>query len=366
MKKLLTGKLEGCPATIFEDKYKKIRKEEFKDKQGIYALYDKNGQLYYVGRTSALMRRLSQHLKDRHSKKWEHFSLYFTRTEKDALALEAVFLSIYLPKGNRNKSSAMRVAKDTEMKRRIKKKMDEITRRVTAFRKPGISAKNKTRQKKTKEKGLKKTVSRAGKPKRLPLKDLFSQGFLKGRQPLKKEYKRTDKIFHAALLPSGKIQCQDVSYSYPSPAAKAATGKEKNGWTFWSIQNKSGEWITLSKFAETAALSSKAKTQPAAAGQEAFSQEKKKKNGKDGKPQLLNKGALALQAEYKGKIYPAKLLSCRKRVRFGDEIYGSPSAAAKAIAGYSVNGWTFWLAQTSPGKWVTLKSLKKSFAGKDS
>ena len=365
---------------ILDDKYAGIRKKVLAKRSGVYALYDKKGNLYYVGKASDLKGRLNQHSKhNKHSGKWERVSIYFTKNENTAVEVEAIALSLLWgwgkPKGNTQKP---KVKKDKEMKAWIIKEMGKITNKMMY-----VNSRSSLRTRNSKNsKDFGKAASQGGNLERLSLKELFSQGFLRGPHPLKKEYKKSGKIFHAALLPSGKIQCQGALYPTPSAAAKAITGKGLNGWTFWSIQNKSSQWVTLDEFVKTAASGSKEKT--AAAGQKALGQgapvfslkphpakdardawtEWKKE--KAGEACFFSGETLTLQAEYKGKTYPAKLLSCGKRVQYGGKVYDSPSAAAKAITGSSVNGWAFWSAQASPGKWVTLKSLKKSFAGKAS
>src|SRR6267154_6505295 len=45
------------------------------EKQGLYALYRKNGELYYVGRASNLLGRLSSHRSDLHGKKWDKLAI---------------------------------------------------------------------------------------------------------------------------------------------------------------------------------------------------------------------------------------------------------------------------------------------------
>ena len=47
---------------------------------GIYALYDEN-ELYYVGKSIDLRKRVKQHLRDKHLASWTHFSLYLVRKE---------------------------------------------------------------------------------------------------------------------------------------------------------------------------------------------------------------------------------------------------------------------------------------------
>ncbi len=260
MKKLLINKLEGCPVAIFEPKYKKIRKDIFKNKYGIYALFDKKG-IYYVGRGDVEC-RLKDHLtRNRHSEKWDYFSVYFTATTEMATALEAIILSIYSPKGNKQSSKVEKVVKNKEkMKRKVEKQMKEIDDEHRQFRKPGISAKNKKGKGNRANKGVRVVVSQGMTQRRFQLKDFFSNGFLRGPQTLKAEYKA--KPFYAVLLPSGEIEYQGKKYSSPSHAAMVAKrSKSENGWNVWKIQNSSNKWITLNLL-KSEASGFKAKSKP--------------------------------------------------------------------------------------------------------
>ena len=178
------------------------------------------------------------------------------------------------------------------------------------------------------------------------------KGLVKEKQTLKHEYKRSGKILHAILWPSGEIEYQGNKYSKPSPAAKAASGKEQNGWTFWTIKNKSNKWITLNEFVTNKGSTTKAKLR--VTGQRKLSS---KKEGDTNKEHFFNKEILPLRAKHKRHIYTAKLLSDRKSVQYEDKTYSSPSGAARAITNYKINGWTFWSAQVSANKWVKLKKL---------
>ena len=64
---LVTGQLENISWQVLEQ-YRDVIKEMIKGKSGIYALYNRD-KLYYVGLASNLMKRLNQHLKDRHGRK---------------------------------------------------------------------------------------------------------------------------------------------------------------------------------------------------------------------------------------------------------------------------------------------------------
>ena len=56
-----------------------------------------------------------------------------------------------------------------------------------------------------------------------------------------------------------------------------------------------------------------------------------------------------LTHKYRGQPYTAKIVRVNGRaVKYGNRIFFSPSAAAKAVTGCDINGWTFWhLAETS-------------------
>ncbi len=54
-----------------------------------------------------------------------------------------------------------------------------------------------------------------------------------------------------------------------------------------------------------------------------------------------------LQGSFRGETYTATIVEANglpagRGVRFGEELYASLSAAAKAITKQSVNGWRFW------------------------
>src|SRR5260370_38931580 len=46
------------------------------EKHGLYALYKKNGELYYVGRASNWLSRLSSHRRDLNGQKWAKWPIY--------------------------------------------------------------------------------------------------------------------------------------------------------------------------------------------------------------------------------------------------------------------------------------------------
>jgi hypothetical protein len=56
-----------------------------------------------------------------------------------------------------------------------------------------------------------------------------------------------------------------------------------------------------------------------------------------------------LTATYKGQPHTATIVEAKDRpagraVKYGDQLFASLSAAAKAVTGHSANGWLFWRA----------------------
>jgi hypothetical protein len=54
-----------------------------------------------------------------------------------------------------------------------------------------------------------------------------------------------------------------------------------------------------------------------------------------------------LAATYKGEPHMAVIVEAKDRpggraVKYGDQVFHSLSAAAKAVTGHSANGWVFW------------------------
>jgi len=54
-----------------------------------------------------------------------------------------------------------------------------------------------------------------------------------------------------------------------------------------------------------------------------------------------------LAATYKGQPHTAVIVEAKDRpagraVKYGDQLFASLSAAAKAVTGHPINGWLFW------------------------
>jgi len=73
------------------------------EKQGLYALYRKNGELYYVGRASNLLQRLGTHTGDLHGKKWDKLAIYIIDERLTLHDVESLLIAVSQPEGNKNR-----------------------------------------------------------------------------------------------------------------------------------------------------------------------------------------------------------------------------------------------------------------------
>ena len=220
---LVISQLENISWKVLED-YKDVIKEMIKEKSGIYALCRRD-KLYYVGLASNLMKRLNDHLKDRHNEKWDKFNVYLTKKDEHMKELESLFLRIMKPAGNKVKgkfAGSENLRKTLNSK--IKSSDDDKRARLL-----GGSIAKKRRRAKTKD--TKGSVVLAGLvTRRIPLK-----GYYKGYE------------YSATLRVNGKIYYDGDLYESPTAAAKTVTNRTVNGWVFWKYKNRNGEWVSLSE-----------------------------------------------------------------------------------------------------------------------
>lgn len=201
---------------------------------GIYALY-KNKRLYYIGLANNFKQRLTQHLNDRHSRKWDTFSLYTIRKQDHIREIEAMMLRIADPTGNSQKGKLRQsVNLLPELNRQVKVSQDR--ERETLLGKKRLAAVKASR---AAQKKKLKTSSSARKTADNPLKGLFPGGKRYYAAYKNKEYK-------AVVMRSGTIKYNGQLYDTPTAAAKAILGNRAvNGWWFWKYQNASGDLVRL-------------------------------------------------------------------------------------------------------------------------
>ncbi len=231
---IFSGKIEKFDHKILTNyEYKNILSKHISGKSGIYALYNKNENLYYIGRTTRMFKRIKDHKQDHHAKKWETFSVLFTKSEQHAGPLEDAFISIIKPKGN--KKTPLKIK---SLNKQITKEMQEVSAKtihdLTEKKSLKRNIKKKKRIKAVKKRKTNKT--QAGNP-------------FKKRVTLRAQYK--NKKYKAYWLPSGKVKYKSKN-PYNSPHAVAQyivnnvcgkkTGVNKK---FWKVQKKRNKWVSL-------------------------------------------------------------------------------------------------------------------------
>ncbi|MBI4668650.1 MAG: GIY-YIG nuclease family protein [Elusimicrobia bacterium] len=115
---LVCQHLEKIHRKVLE-KQQEILRRLIRSRHGIYALY-KGNRLQYVGLATNLRGRLKHHLKDRHRKTWDHFSIYLTIESSHLHELEALTIRIASPEGNRQKA---KLKKSENLKKLLKMKL---------------------------------------------------------------------------------------------------------------------------------------------------------------------------------------------------------------------------------------------------
>lgn len=221
---LVIQRLENLSKALFKDHYKLITKL-VGSSPGVYALYD-GEELYYVGKSTALRKRVKHHLRDRHFASWTHFSLYLVRTASHISEIESLLVRIANPKGNRlvpkGKASSAMLKK---LKSMVKEKQNQEFKEMFGTYKP-----------KHKEVRRKSAIGK----KKL-------KGLVHRSAPLYRTYK--GKEYKAILTPGGIIKIGNKSFTTPTAAAKAITKRRTiNGWKFWYIKDANGVWVRLSDY----------------------------------------------------------------------------------------------------------------------
>lgn len=223
-KSLVVDRIESVSKDVFQEYYEQIT-ALVGDSPGIYALYD-GADLYYVGKSIDLRKRVKDHLTDRHLASWSHFSLYLVRKADHIPEIESLLVRIANPKGNRvipkGKSTGALAKK---LRRSISEKQKQVLQTLFA---PKQAAQKIDRRHAT------------GRPKTLV-------GLVTKASKLYRTYKGQE--YTATLNTKGIITFKGESYTSPSGAAKALVGpRAVNGWHFWYVQNPAGDWVTLADY----------------------------------------------------------------------------------------------------------------------
>lgn len=234
---IFTGKIEKFSHEIlFKNRYKEILHKRIEGRHGIYALYDKDKNLYYIGQTNQMKKRIQYHKKDHHAKKWETFSVLFTRKVNYPVFLEDALISIAgAPKGNKQKPLKIK-SLNSQIEKDMKEIDDKKRHKITGTKLSKRNTKKKRRIKAVKTRGSRK--NQEGNP-------------FKKRVTLKADY--YGKEYTAKWLQSGKVKFEkyrDKPYSSPHALAQVIVSRVNRrpmgtyGKRFWKVK-KRNKWVKL-------------------------------------------------------------------------------------------------------------------------
>jgi hypothetical protein len=219
---LVRAYLERVSGRLLEAPHRALIAGLIRGHAGVYALY-KSDRLYYVGLAKNLMSRVNHHLKDRHAKRWDKFSVYLTSESEHMKPLESLLLRIAQPTGNRVNG---RVPGATDLLRVLGRAMTDADNNRRAMLLGNFFQRNRVRR---------KTAAASG--------SLVLAGLVDRRLHLRAEYKGVR--YRASLLKNGHVSYLKRKYVSPSAAAKAIVGRAVNGWRFWKYQRPRKGWVEL-------------------------------------------------------------------------------------------------------------------------
>jgi hypothetical protein len=228
---LVSGYLEKIPPKILYNYYKEIISLAGRS-GGIYALHLGN-KLFHVGLSKNLPQQAKLHIKQEKAGKWNKFSLYLVRADKQLTDMCALIWRIGMPGGGGFLSGFDQA---TDMTNILKEKIRAKQAKPAAKKKP--VAKTRTRARVPLQSMAHAQAKKKGTGK-VPLKGLISNKIVR--------LTHRDKTHIAAVLSSGKIKLKDTGqvYDTPSGAATAIVGYTTNGWHLWHYRNKQGQWVTI-------------------------------------------------------------------------------------------------------------------------
>jgi len=216
--------MEGVSRQVLE-KYQRAIRVYVRRRHGIYALYRKN-RLYYVGLASNLRTRLHHHLRDRHAKTWDRFSVYLTIGDKHLRELEALVIRIASPRGNKVRG---KLAKSEDLRRRFRRDIarlhrTELAELFTLPRGEAVEAPGRLDA----DKGKARLAPYVTKP-----------------FPIRWRYK--GKVHKAHVRRDGMIRLKGKLYRSPSGAAHSIYRRAIDGWHAWKYERAPGDWVALNE-----------------------------------------------------------------------------------------------------------------------
>lgn len=194
------------------------------------ALY-KDDTLYYVGLAVDLMRRVDQHLKDRHRGAWNRFSVYLTARDEHLKPLGSLLLRVFSPSGNQQGGRLPGASDRKRALAQTMKRRDEDLRAI-ALGKPARKAAQVTAK---------------------PVPALVREAVLAAMpRPLTLQAVYKGTTYRASLLKDGSVKLDGVRHPSLSAAAVSIVNRNMNGWWFWKCRSERGDWIRLVSLGEGA------------------------------------------------------------------------------------------------------------------
>lgn len=189
------------------DAHQDIIRSYVRGRHGIYALY-KGDKLYYVGLAKNLRTRLKSHLRDRHHRAWDRFSVYLTINDSHMKELESLVLRIVPTPGNRVRGKFAKAQS-------LKKELEQEIRRKHRAQMDALFGRQPTRRVAPRE------------------STIMLRATFKG------------KTYRARLRPDGRVRYAGAYYSSVSAAGRAVVGRGVNGQAFWKFERAPGDWIPI-------------------------------------------------------------------------------------------------------------------------
>ena len=222
------------------DEFPEALREFIRGRNGVYALYN-GDRLYYVGLASNMRSRLRGHLRDRHARKWDRFSIYLTVGDEHLKELESLVLRIAAPRvtGKFRASEDLRKKFQHSLRASLNRKVREMTEWAEPAAKPtaGRKAADTRRERALAAHGRKAVLAPyVGKRFHIRLRH-------KGKQYV--AHVRTDGTIVFARESPDWARLKKGVYFSPSLAAAAAVGHNMNGWTTWHFWSTKGELVPL-------------------------------------------------------------------------------------------------------------------------
>ena len=220
---LVCQHIEGLSRKALEE-HPRLIKAYVRKRHGIYALYRKN-RLYYVGLASNLRSRLNTHLRDRHAKTWNRFSVYLTIGDVHLRELESLVIRIASPRGNKIRGS---LGRSENLKRRFKRDVANQYRAEIEELFGGYD--DAEEETKTSKDGV----------RRAPLAPFVTRSF-------KIRWRFKGRLYRARVRRDGLIRLRGKIYRSPSGAAKGIARRSVDGWHSWEFERAPGDWVFLNE-----------------------------------------------------------------------------------------------------------------------